>query len=265
MKSRCVVWPLGVLATAWFAAGCGPSRPDYQESQLAEVLAHHNPSPVEKYVIDRPPVAAVRGNTAILRQGSLFAILVGPDLRHTLDHYPADARLGVRFVRDPSVYLVLERVFTGGESIDVFGDAKTFRVHLPKLVDGEAVPFDRFVAGTTADLSTKGGAMMLSDTKMVFGQPDEAKVAWASTLATGTRLDRECYCLGDSGSHFLVLGADPMSLLILDFLRSEKRPFTGGVTLVARVPPAESRAMDLAGAVRVDWIRLGGSMYFVSS
>ena len=243
--------------------GCA-SRPEYQDSSLQDVVAHRNPAPLERYQIDRPPIAAVRRNTAIIRQGTLFAILVGPDLKQTLDRYPADVRFGVRFARDPRPHLVLERVFTGQEFVDVLAGKESFRFHFPKLVESSEVPFDRFPPDPPAEWLIRGGDAQLSEAPLVLALPEEKAAAWAAARVPGFRTDRETYFLGPPDARILVGSRDPLTLLMLDFLRFEKRPFSGGVSLVAAVPPPERAGLGIAGVADVRWIQLSSLMYFVA-
>ena len=244
--------------------GCA-QRPEYQESTLQDVVAHRTPSPLERYEIDRPPIAAARRNTAIIRQGSLFAILVGPDLKAVLAQYPPDVRFGVRFEREPRPHLVLERVFAGDESVDLLAGKTGFRMFFPNLVEAGEIPFDRFPADDSAGLLKRGGLAQLGDVPLGFAVPEAATAEWASNHNEGVRSDREAYFLGPPEARLLVATQDPMTLLMLDFLRAEKRPFSGGVSLIEAVAPAHRARAGIAGMVEVRWIQLGGSMYFLAS
>ena len=252
---------IAVSAVSLALGGCS-HRPDYQDSTLQDVLAHRAPSPLERYVIDRPPIAAVRRNTAIIRQGSLFAILVGPDLKGVLDHYPPDVRLGVRFERQPRPHLVLERVFVGEESIDLLAGKQGFRMYFPDLVESSEIPFDRFPEADVATLLRDGGAAKLDDVPLGFAAPAGAVAEWAASRRAEFRTDREVYFVGPPESRLLVAAEDPMTLLMLDFLRFEKRPFSGGVSLAEPVPASDRARLGVAGMVEVRWIQLSASMYF---
>ncbi len=251
----------GLLVLAF--AGCS-KRPDYQDTALSDVLAHRVPAPLERYLIDRPPVPAVRRNTGIIRDGSLFAILVGPDLKKNLEAFPANARFGVRLVREPSVYLILERVYVGEEFTDLLGKDESFRFHFPKFVPPAEVPFDDFRADLPESLAARTGNAQLSDVPLTVSNLTEAEAAWAGPLSPGMHVDHECYAIGPPECRFLVGTRDPMVLLMLDFLRTEKRAFSGGVTLVSSASKAERARVGLAGIVDVKWIHLGGSMYFMA-
>ncbi len=244
-------------------AGCG-KRPDYQDTELADVLAHRVPAPLERYLIDRPPIPVVRRNTGIIREGSTFAILVGPDLKKNLEKYPMNARFGVRLVREPSPHLVLERVYVGEEGTDLLGEDESFRFHFPKFAAPAEVPFGDFPADLPDSLAMRGGSAQLSDAALTYSKLGEAEAAWAGERSAGMHVDHECYSIGPPECRFLVGTRDPMTLLMLDFLRSEKRAFSGGVTVTAKASKADRGTTGLAGIVDVKWIHLGGSMYFLA-
>jgi hypothetical protein len=59
-----------------------------------------------------------------------------------------------------------------------------------------------------------------------------------------------------------VINEDPLTYLMLDFLRSEDREFKGGVkieTIFERNVRTESR---VAGSVKIRWLSLGGPLYY---
>jgi hypothetical protein len=254
--------PMALLLVA--LAGCGAADLTYEDATLEDVLRHRAPTRDERYRIDKPSIPVARGNTGIIREGSAFAILVGPDLKGVLKRWPADVQYGVRLVREPRIHLVLERVFAGNEQVDLLEGQGNFRFHFPRLADASEIPMQDFEPLPPADLRAVGKSALLTDVPLGQETPAPAVAAALGGLAGAGRLDRPRYFVGPPESRFLVTSGDPMTLLMLDFLRSEKRGLSGGVTLVHLLPEKDRGPAGLAGAIDVRWIHLGGAMYFVA-
>jgi len=251
-----------LLALMAAIVGCAAPEARYEDATLEDVLTHRTPNREERYRIDRPTIPVVRQNTGVIRQGSMFAILVGPDLKDVVQRWPTNVRYGVRLEREPRIHLVLERVFTTEDEIDLLGGQEGFRYHFPLLGDADDVPLGEYQPRPIGDVGTTGELVQLTDVPLTFAVPGEPQQAWMRDRAETGRADRSRYFVGPDEARFLVTTSDPMTLLMLDFLRSERRGFSGGVRVAALVPEKERVRAGLRGTLEVRWIQLGSAMYY---
>lgn len=246
-------------------AGCSLNQSTYQESTLEAVIRHQEPSRNERYLIDMPAMAAVRRNLGIIRQGSLFAVIAGPDLQGVVRRWPKGVRYGVHLEKEPRMHLVVERVFAGDEVVDLFEGRENFRYPFPRLVDPVDVPRAEYATRDPTDLGATGARGQLSDVPFAFEAPNDSVIAVLEDRSGMGHLDRPRYFVGPPAARWFVTNRDPTTLLMLDFLRAEKRGLSGGVLVVEALTGKERAASGLAGMIEIRWIHLGGSMFFLAA
>jgi hypothetical protein len=249
---------LGVASAMLALGGCQALDVKYVEATLDEALKQQVPSTTLRYRVPRPPIPVSRGNTGIIRDGSLFVVIVGPGLHDVLARYPDDVELGVRLVRKPTTHFVLEKVFADGDKVDLFEGREGFRFQYPNLVTNQNVPFAKFPTrpeGTLGDVIE--GRVQLADVEL-REVPVDAALAGALGIEEGGRR----YLIGPEDGAYVVDPSDAVTVMMLDYVAMESQQFTGGVR-VDRVLDAETRrTTGVVGVVNVRWIHLGGAMYY---
>ncbi|GJM43785.1 MAG: hypothetical protein DHS20C21_06270 [Gemmatimonadota bacterium] len=263
---------LGLLALALlFLSGCFDY--EYVTAEIRDVMKGTVPSAASRYRVPLPEIPIVRKNVGIVREGGLFVVVVSPDLKSTLtEHAGKNVELGVHFKREPRRHLVLERIWVDGAEREVC-DPKEFRYRLPDLVNAADIPFDQFEQIGLCEVPPQDEAILsqVTDRKIyasefhVRKQPiPESLVGTQLVTATSAKPDRPQYFITSEGADYLVASRDPMTFLMLDFLLHENREFQGGIRVAGVFDPEDRVATRVAGAAEIDWIALGGPMYFRS-
>jgi hypothetical protein len=241
-------------------AGCQALDTKYEEASLDEVLKGQVVSSTGRFRIPRPAVPVARRNTGIVREGSMFVVIVGPGLKSTVNTYTAEGtEYGVRLMREPHAYLVLERVWTGDEEIDLFEGVDRLRFDFPDLAQQSEIPVESYSAYSAAQPLPENGSLHLDG---FIASRREIAPELRATLHPDLRgsAGARRYYLQSGGMEVLVANLDPTTQLILDFLILEKKPFDGGVRIAQKLDPRT--AEDVAAAVDVRWILLGGGLCF---
>lgn len=262
-RSLARLLPAGLL----LLAGCDLLDTKYESGDLPHVLKGQVPSPTDRYRISMPDFAAIAKHTAIARDGTVFAVVVGPNLREVLESIPPGAELGVHLVKADRRYLVVEKVYTDDGEIDLFEGVEKFRFRRPKLVGHDEIPQEKFdhdarlceVAPRSRSLDAMAGKKVyLSEFDVTRHELDPVLVDRVSA-PTGRP---EAYVLTSAGSDWVVADPDPMTRLILDFLIAEGREFQGGVRIVDVFERKVRGDTRVAGTVDVKWISLGGTLFY---
>jgi len=266
--------PWAALAAAWLATtGCGLFDFQYEEAEIGDVVKGIVPSSSDRYRVRLPAIPIVRRDIGIVREGGLFVPIVAPDLRGALARCrDRNAEIGVHFVREPRRHLVLERVWTDADEIVVLKPDYNFRYHLPDLVDASDLDFGRFDSEVALDgvapddragLAAAEGHAILA-TAFQVRKAEVPEPLGDTELFAATRLPRERpqYFLTSRGSDYLVTTRDPMTRLMLDYLVAEKREFRGGIVVEGIFDPDARLATRVAGTARIEWIGLGGPLYY---
>ena len=253
-------------------AGCGLLGYKYETAEVRDVVKGVVPSPSERYRIPKPEIPVLRKNCGIVREGGLFVLIVGPDLKKTLnEHSGDDVELGVHFLREPRRHLVLERVWVGGQEAAKL-DWENFRYRLPNLVAAAEIPMDQFdqeVGLCEVPPDAERTLTEVLDRKVHVSEFHVRKAEVPESLretelaaASGRRLDRPQYFITSQGADYLVTSRDPMTFLMLDYLLQENREFQGGIRVRGLFDRDRRVATRVAGTADVDWIALGGTLYF---
>jgi hypothetical protein len=254
--------PFPVLLAAAFVglAGCQALDTKYEEASLEEVLKGQVVSPTGRFRIPRPAVPVARRNTGIVREGSIFIVIVGPELKNAVNTYSAEnTDYGVRLMREPRAYLVLERIWTGDQEIDLFEGVDRLRFDFPDLTQQSEIAMDGFPAYSAAQPLPDEGRLLLEGFTVSRREIDPALRTALPPEYQGSA-DARRYYLESGGIEVLVANLDPTTKLMLDFLALEGKPFDGGVRIVRRLDPSAAR--DVHAAVDVRWIELGGGLCF---
>jgi hypothetical protein len=265
-----------VLVAVITAAGCGLVDYKYEVAEVQDVVKGIVPSPSDRYRIPMPEIPIVRKNIGIVRESSLFIPIVGPDLKSTLEKYSGEeVEFGVHFLREPRRHLVLERVWTRDEEIQLLAKEEKFRYRLPQLVDASDIAFQKFdqEVGLCEVPPQDGTKLASAEHQRVFVSEFHVRKSVVPDQLVGTELvvasqrptDRAVYFITSRGSDYLVTNNDPMTCLMLDYLLAEDREFKGGI-LVEGIFERRARVdTRVAGTVDIKWIALGGPLYFRSS
>jgi len=251
-------------AVAVLLAGCQALDVQYEEATLGEALKGQIVSKTHRYDIPKPPIAAVRRNTGIIREESLFVVIVGPSLKDVVEEYEGkDVRYGVRLVKDPMTYLVLEKVFNGDEKIDLFEGTQGFRLELPELVSYQDIDVAQYTPLPPAELATATpGPYLLSKWEVEKKKLPEELVGPAEALPDGGRTDRARYFLTSEDGALLETHAEAMTMLMLDFLIAEHKKLEGGVRIGDPFPAKVRSATNVVAPADIRWLQLGGAMYY---
>jgi hypothetical protein len=262
-----------ILAATFLLDGCSLVGETYSEGTLEQVLNGAVRNDQNRYRIDPPRIAAVRKNTGIIREGSLFLVIVGPDLKkHVTAPKAQRKQWGVHLKKQPRTHLVLERIFDDDVEIDLFEGGKTLRAEFPQFVGSSEIDFGKFRTDVALDDLEPGNEAALADvadSKLMLTRVDFEKRALPQpvadvALATDPRLrvDRPTYILTSEGCDWVVVQGDLLTWLMLDFLRSDKRQFKGGVAVQSVFHRDTRRDTGFGGTVRIRWIDLGGTLFF---
>lgn len=254
--------PLPALLAGTLAVlgGCDALDTKYEQASLEQMLKGQVTSSTDRFRIPRPTIPVARRNTGIVREGSSFVIIVGPQLKSVLDTYAAeDTEYGVRLVREPHTFLVLEKVWSSGQENDLFQDVERLRFDFPELVDESEIRTAGFPDYAATERLPEEGSLHLSGFT-----PDRREIAselrHQLDVARRGNAGASRYFLRSDGTEVLVGNLDPMTQLMLDFLILERKPFDGGVRIVQRLDPPSSDGVT--SVVDVRWIRLGGGLCF---
>ncbi len=260
------------LAALPLLAGCLGYT--YEEADIRSVLTGSVPSHSSRYRLPAPEIPILRKNIGIVREGGLFAMIVGPDLRSAVTSYAGEGvEYGVVFRREPLRHVLLERVWVNGKEIELAGVGE-FRYRLPDLVGVEDVPreeyaqddsFRRLRPRDTAGLHSAVGRDMFVTGFHVRERdlPDELRDT-DLVRAANCPPEKLKYFLTSNGSDYLLCDHDPMTALMLDYLIAENREFQGGIHVAGIFEPEPRNATGISGMVDVRWMALGGPMYFRS-
>ncbi|MEZ5063395.1 MAG: hypothetical protein R3B81_01610 [bacterium] len=260
--TRRILGPGALLTLGLALTGCQSFDVKYEEMPLQDVLRQGIPDATHHYRIDRPRVAAARRNTALIRDGSLFLIAVGPGLRSAVNTYDGpNVDWGVRLVKEPRTHLIVDRVFTPDGEVDLFEGIDRFRFDFPDFVNGTEIPVDSFPIEDPAQLAEGGPKFVFFSDLVVRKAEAPETLAAAVPGAFEGRQPKLRFFLGESGESFLVSNADVSTLLLLDWMATEPRKFKGGVKLEQVLEPADRRATGVIGTVDVRWIDIGGLFY----
>jgi hypothetical protein len=253
---------LGLLALG----GCGALETEFEEIGLGDLVKTGIADPNHHYRIKKPNFVAARRNTAIIREGPLFLIAVGPGLKGALDTYSGPGvELGVRLMKQPRTHIVIERVFTGAEDVDLFEGVERFRFDFPYLTtDDSEVAFEEFpVMGPLGVVEEEPRLAYLNELK-VEKEPAPQAVTSALEEVLRRREAKRHFFLGDGEYRFLVANDDISTLLLLDWMAVEPRKFKGGIAVEGILDPAIRRDTKILGAVDIRWIDLGSGLFFKS-
>lgn len=267
---RAALAPL--LAALPLLAGCLGYT--YEEADVRSVLSGTIPSHSSRYRIPAPEVPILRRNIGIIREGGLFAMIVGPDLRAAVSSYSGEGvEYGVVFRREPIRHLLLERVWAGGKEIEL-EDVDEFRYRLPDLVELAAIQRDDYAPDADFVRAGPRDERMLADSvgrdlyvsELKIRERDLPEELRETELVRMANCPPEKlkYFLTSEGADWLLCDHDPMTALMLDYLVAEKRSFQGGIHVAGTFDRAQREATGIAGMVDARWIALGGPMYFVS-
>lgn len=269
-RIRSAVLVAGLLATA---AGCGFFDYKYEDAELRDVVKGIVPSASDRYRVPLPDVPIARKNIGIVRQEGLFVPIVGPDLKKALAaHAGKEVQAGIHFKREPRKHFVLERLWVGGEEILLVESGQDFRYRLPSFCDAADIKFDGFdqefgLCEVEPKNQTKLAAaehrkIYISEFNVRKAETPEALAATELFTTCGRAGSRSQYFLTSRGSDYLVTSKDPMVYLMLDYLMFEKREFKGGIEVKGIFEKKERVATKVAGTVDIEWIALGGPLYF---
>ena len=256
---------LGAGLSLLVLGGCGALETDFEEIELGELVKTGLADPNHHYRIKKPNFAATRRNTAIIRDGPLFLIAVGPNLKSALNaHTGPDVELGVRLMKEPRIHLVIERIFTRDQEIDLFEGVERFRFDFPYFSTDAEIPFEEFeVMSTLGVVESEPRLAFLNDLKVEKGPaPETVKAALADVF--GGRSRKHYFFLVDGDHRFLVSNGDVSTLLLLDWMAVEPRKFKGGIVVEGILDPGVRRETKILGAVDVRWIDLGSGLFFKS-
>jgi hypothetical protein len=263
-----------VAVAAGFLSLTGCLDYKYEEADVRAVLKGTVPSHASRYRIPAPAIPILRKNIGIIREGGLFAVIVSPDLKGTVEKYSGEGvEYGVYFRREPLRHLLLERVWAGGKQIEV-PDADAFKYTLPDLVNASGIPFDQFPQDDAfCELKAPDDAklqaavdhpMFVTGFHVREGDLPDALAGTQLVQSVGCPTERMRYFLTSDGSDYLLCDHDPMTALMLDYLITEKREFQGGIRLAGVFDRAQRAETGVSGMADVQWIALGGPMYFRS-
>lgn len=263
---------LPVVAAVLPVTGCLDYK--YEDAEVREVLAGTVPSHASRYRIPAPVVPICRKNIGIIREGGLFAMIVSPDLKGTLSRYSGEGvEYGVYFRREPLRHLVLERVWTNGREIKL-QNVDSFRYRLPDLVNAADIPFEEYPmddsfremrprdetklkAATDRPMLINGFRVRQGDLPAVLSDTDLVR-------SVDCPPEKLKYFLTSDASDYLLCDHDPMTALMLDYLIAENREFQGGIRLAGVFDRGPRTETGVSGMADVQWIALGGPMYFKS-
>jgi hypothetical protein len=238
-------------------AGCQALDTKYEPATLDAMLKGQVASPAGRFRIPRPAVPVARRNTGIVREGSVFLVIVGPDLKTAVSTYTAEGtEYGVRLMRQPRTYLVLERVWTGGKEIDLFDGVDRLRFDFPDLAGEADIPSEAFTEYSSAQPLVERDLLHFAEFTVRRGDlaPD---LAAAAGPGAGVTAQDHGYFLKSGNVEVLVAHLEPTTKLMLDFLILENKPFDGGVSVLQRMEGTEVQA-----AVDILFLRLGGDLCF---
>jgi hypothetical protein len=256
------------LATALLATlvltGCDSLKVQYEEMALEDLVKTGVADATHHYKIPAPTVAAARRNTGIIREDSLFLIVVGPDLKSVVRTYTGpDVQWGVRLVKEPRTHIIVERVFTKDGEIDLFEGVEQFRFDFPRFVPSTEIPLDEFPVTTPlAVLEESPRLVYLHEMKVNKMAPaDELQPVIAE--AFGGRIPKRVFLLEDPETErsFVVTNRDVSTLLLLDWFAAEPKKFKGGVVVQQIFEKEDRNATNALGAVEVRWMDLGGGLF----
>ena len=250
---------LPVLLAAFVGlAGCQTLDTKYEEATLDEILKGQVVSPSGHFRIPRPAVPVARRNTGIVREGSIFVVIVGPELKSTVNTYlDPGTEYGIRLMREPRAYLVLERIWTGDREIDLFEGVDRLRFDFPDLAHVSEIAVERFPEYSAAQPLPDEGRLMLDSFTVSRREMDPQLRSALPTEFQGSAGSQRYY-LESGGVTVVVANLDLTTKLMLDFFLLESKPFDGGVRIVRRLDPQT----DVHAAVNVRWIDLGGGLCF---
>ncbi len=264
---------LSLLVIPILFAGCKLLGEEFVAASLEEMMSGAIPSTANRYRVPAPRIAAIRKNTGIIREGSLFVIIVGPDLKKNVkQHGTRGVEYGVRLRKEPRTHLVLEKIFASGEEINLFEGNEKLRAEFPQLVSSSDIPFTKFTpdaaltsVGPDDDrrLSELGSSRRMISGFGIEKRPlPESAVDPVKSVFPECRTDRPQFVLTSDGCDWVVVKGDVTTYLMLDFLIVEERNFKGGVVFTSAFDRTLRRETDLGGTVRVRWIDLGGTLFF---
>jgi len=244
--------------------GCGALDTEFEEIELGELVKTGVADPNHHYRIAKPTFVAARKNTAIIRDGPLFLIAVGPDLKSALRTYKGpNVELGVRLMKSPRTHLVIERVFTKNAEIDLFEGVERFRFDFPYFTNDSEIPFEEFpMMSPLGVLESQPLLVFLSELEVVKQEPSEELTAGAP--GAFHRWPKQVFTLEKEDARFLVTNVDVSTLLLLDWMAVEPKKFRGGIVVEGILDPGVRRETKVLGAVNVRWIDLGSGLFFKS-
>jgi len=246
----------------------------YEDAEVREVLSGTVPSHASRYRIPAPEIPILRRNIGIIREGGLFAMIVSPDLRGTVEKYAGrEVQYGVYFRREPLRHLMLERVWVDGREVKLKG-VGSFRYRLPDLVNAADIPFDEYPnddsfremrprddeklqAAVDRPITISGFRVREAELPAVLCDTELVR-------SVGCPPEKLKYFLTSDASDYLLCDHDPMTALMLDYLIAEKREFQGGIRLAGVFDREGRLETNVSGMADVQWIALGGPMYFRS-
>lgn len=245
-------------------AACQALDVKYEEATLEEALKGQVPSKTLRYDVPVPRIAVTRRNTGIIRDQSLFVVIVGPSLHDVVEKYRGpDVRYGVRLVKEPMTHLVLERVFQGGEKIDLFEGIEGFRLELPSLVTYQEVDVAKYPPLPVDQLASAApGLHLVSGLVIEKRRLSEEEAALLAAHSEIGRPDRPKYFLQSEAGALVVTHGEPMTLMMLDFLVAEKKDFEGGLRIADPFPAKVREATRVVAPANVHWAQLGGAIYY---
>ncbi len=269
---RAVIYLGAVLALV----GCGRYvGEDYSEGTLTGILSGSIRDKQNRYRIPAPRIAAVRRNTGIIREDSAFLVIVGPDLKQTVAaHSGSGVQYGVRLRKEPRTHFVLEKVWHGDQEIDLFEGGRTLRAEFPQFVASPQIPYADYRTDVAFEKIEPGDDSILdglSKSRLLIARitvdkdtlPESAAVV---ALATDPRLNiaKPQFILRTEGCDWIVVKSDLLTNLMLDFLVADGRSFKGGVVITRTLHPSTREETGVGGLVRVRWMDLGGTLFYLA-
>ncbi|MDP6529675.1 MAG: hypothetical protein QF819_04720 [Gemmatimonadota bacterium] len=255
------------LLVAFALVGCESFQDPYKEASLEEMMKGQVQSSTHTYRIPVPKIAAARKNTALVRDGNIFLVMMGPDLKKNLrEHVKRGTMLGVRKRKQPRTHLVLDRIYNGKEVVELFSEETKVQLRLPELLGHAEVPFDEFLSDvhlceTEASNTRKLRRFIGSPTTLTEFHVRRDKVL-PEVIRSKGREGKAAYVLYSDGADVLVGNEDSSVLLFLDFLIAEDRTFKGGVVFEEMFNIGAREETGIAGRVTIKWIDLGGTLFF---
>ena len=265
--------PALLVAGALAIGGCNLYGDQYVEGALDEILGGGVRSNQNRYRIAAPRIAAVRRNTGIVREGSMFLVIVGPDLRKQVGRQPeTNVEYGVKIRKEPRTHLVLEKIWFGDTEIDLFEGDRALRAEFPEFVSSSDLPLAEFeeaegfaALGPRDDApltALEGKRLGLSKVRLERAVLPEPAASVALATDPRLRIEQPQFVLRTDGCDWILVGADLTTALMLDFLIADERPFSGGVVVKNVFVESTRESTGFAGTMQTRWLNLGGTLYF---